>query len=113
MRARRADLGFAAACAAAAALCLALLLPYLGERLMHRDEALDVMVARRPLGSLLETVQLVRGGAPLHFLLSDVVAQLGGGLSATRALSALCAAVAVLATGLAGRALLGRLEGAI
>ena len=41
---------------------------------MHRDEALAVMVARRPMGELLETVQLVRGGAPLHFLLAHVVA---------------------------------------
>ena len=71
----------AAACVAAAAR----LLPYLGDRVMHRDEALAVMVARRPLGELLETVQLVRGGAPLHFLLAKLVAELGGGLVATRA----------------------------
>ena len=44
---------------------------------MHRDEALAVMVARRPLGELLETVQLVRGGAPLHFLLAALVDRAG------------------------------------
>ena len=41
---------------------------------MQRDEALALMIARRPLGELLETVQLVRGGAPVHFLLTSLVA---------------------------------------
>ena len=70
------------------------------------------MVARRPLGELLETVQLVRGGAPLHFLLAKVVAELGGGLVATRAISALGLLLAIVGVGLLGRALAGPVVGA-
>jgi Dolichyl-phosphate-mannose-protein mannosyltransferase len=79
---------------------------------MHRDEALAVMVARRPLGELLETVQLVRGGAPLHFLLAKLVAEFGGGLVATRAVSAAGMLLAIVAVGLLGRALGGPAVGA-
>ncbi len=80
---------------------------------MHRDEALAIMVARRPLGELLETVQLVRGGAPLHFLLVALVERAGGGLTAARLLSAIAACVAVVAIALLGRALFGPIEGVV
>jgi hypothetical protein len=109
----KSDLPFAAACAVAAILQLALTLPYLDRRPMHRDEALALMIARRPIGELLETVQLVRGGAPLHFLITSLIAHLDGGLVATRAFSALCGAVAVVGVGLLGRALFSAVEGAV
>ncbi len=105
-------LAYRASIAAACAVAAARLLPFLGDRVMHRDEALAVMVARRPLGELLETVQLVRGGAPLHFLLAKVVAEFGGGLVATRAISALGLLLAIVAVGLLGRALAGAAVGA-
>jgi hypothetical protein len=105
-------LAYRASIAAACAVAAARLLPYLGDRVMHRDEALAVMVARRPLGELLETVQLVRGGAPLHFLLAKLVAELGGGLVATRAVSAAGMLLAIVAVGLLGRALGGPAVGA-
>ncbi|MDX6629534.1 MAG: mannosyltransferase [Gaiellales bacterium] len=105
-------LAYRASIAAACAVAAARLLPYLGDRVMHRDEALAVMVARRPLGELLETVQLVRGGAPLHFLLAKLVAELGGGLVATRAISAAGMLLAIVAVGLLGRALAGPAVGA-
>jgi mannosyltransferase len=108
----RSGLPFALALSGAAIVQLALTLPYLDRRPMHRDEALALMVARRPLGELLETVQLVRGGAPLHFLITSLIAHLDGGLVATRAFSALCGAVAVIAAGLLGRALFSAVEGA-
>ena len=101
-------MSIAAACVVAALR----LLPFLGDRVMHRDEALAVMVARRPLGELLETVQLVRGGAPLHFLLAKLVAEFGGGLVATRAVSALGLLLAIVGVGLLGRALAGPVVGA-
>ncbi|MDX6578963.1 MAG: mannosyltransferase [Gaiellales bacterium] len=110
---RRAALAFWLPVAAATALCGGLLFPYLSDRVMHRDEALAVMVARRPLGELLETVQLVRGGAPLHFLLVALVERLGGGLTAARLLSAIAACVAVVAFALLGRALFGPIEGVV
>jgi predicted membrane-bound mannosyltransferase len=100
-------IGIAAACVVAALR----LLPFLGDRVMHRDEALAVMVARRPIGELLETVQLVRGGAPLHFLLAKGVAEFGGGLVATRAVSALGLLLAIVGAGLLGRALAGPVVG--
>jgi hypothetical protein len=105
-------LAYRASIAAACAVAAARLLPYLGDRVMHRDEALAVMVARRPLGELLETVQLVRGGAPLHFLLAKLVAEFGGGLVATRAISAAGMLLAIVAVGLLGRALGGPAVGA-
>jgi hypothetical protein len=110
---RGAALAFWLPVAAASALCGGLLLPYLGDRVMHRDEALAIMVARRPLGELLETVQLVRGGAPLHFLLVAAVERAGGGLTAARLLSAIAAVVAVVALALLGRALFGAVEGVV
>jgi hypothetical protein len=100
-------ISIAAACVVAALR----LLPFLGDRVMHRDEALAVMVARRPLGELLETVQLVRGGAPLHFLLAKGIAEFGGGLVATRAVSALGLLLAIVGVGLLGRALAGPVVG--
>ena len=105
-------LAYRASIAAACAVAAGRLLPYMGDRVMHRDEALAVMVARRPLGELLETVQLVRGGAPLHFLLAKLVAELGGGLVATRAISAVGLLLAIVAVGLLGRALAGPVVGA-
>ena len=105
-------LAYRASIAAACAVAAARLFPYLGDRVMHRDEALAVMVARRPLGELLETVQLVRGGAPLHFLLAKLVAELDGGLVATRAVSALGLLLAIVGVGLLGRALGGPAVGA-
>ena len=104
-------LAYRASIAAACVVAALRLLPFLGDRVMHRDEALAVMVARRPLGELLETVQLVRGGAPLHFLLAKLVAELGGGLVATRAISALGLVLAIVAVGLLGRALAGPVVG--
>ena len=89
------------------------LAPSLTDRVMHRDEALAVTIARRPLGDLLETVQLVRGGAPLHFLLAKLVAELGGGLAATRAISVVFAVIAVVGVALLARALTTGLEGAL
>ena len=105
-------LAYRASIAAACVVAAARLLPYLGDRVMHRDEALAVMIARRPLGELLETVQLVRGGAPLHFLLAKLVAEFGGGLVATRAVSAAGMLLAIVAVGLLGRALGGPAVGA-
>ncbi len=104
-------LAYRVSIAAACVVAALRLLPFLGDRVMHRDEALAVMVARRPLGELLETVQLVRGGAPLHFLLAKGVAEFGGGLVATRAVSALGLLLAIVGVGLLGRALAGPVVG--
>ena len=105
-------LAYRVSIAASCVVAAARLLPYLGDRVMHRDEALAVMIARRPLGELLETVQLVRGGAPLHFLLAKLVAELGGGLAYTRLISVVGLLLAIVGVGLLGRALAGPAVGA-
>ncbi len=75
----------------------------------HEDEILALYVGRGSLASLADTVVTERGGAPLHFLLAWLVAHVGGGLGALRALSAVFTVAAVplvaaLAARLAGHA---------
>jgi uncharacterized membrane protein len=74
----------------------------------HEDETLALFVGRDSLGGLLHTVHAERGGAPLHFLVAWVIAQLGGGLTALRLASvgfavASVPVVAALSERLAGR----------
>ena len=54
------------------ALLCARLLPDIGEKPFHEDEAVAGLISARPLGELLHTVVLDRGGAPLHFLLAHI-----------------------------------------
>jgi len=60
----------ALALAASAAFLLARAIPDIGGKPWHEDEAVAGLIAARPLGDLLHTVVLDRGGAPLHFLLA-------------------------------------------
>jgi mannosyltransferase len=74
----------------------------------HEDEALALYVGQGSLGGLVDTVLGERGGAPLHFVFAWIVAQLGGGLTGLRVVSALFALaslplVAALAARLADR----------
>jgi hypothetical protein len=55
-----------------AALLCARLLPDITGKPLHEDEAVAGLISARPLGDLLHTVVLDRGGAPLHFLLAHV-----------------------------------------
>ena len=54
------------------ALLCARLLPDIAGKPLHEDEAVAGLISARPLGDLLHTVILDRGGAPLHFLLAHV-----------------------------------------
>ena len=54
------------------ALLCARLLPDIAGKPLHEDEAVAGLISARPLGDLLRTVVLDRGGAPLHFLLAHV-----------------------------------------
>ena len=54
------------------ALLCARLLPDIAGKPFHEDEAVAGLISARPLGDLLHTVVLDRGGAPLHFLLAHV-----------------------------------------
>ena len=52
------------------AFLFARLLPDIEGKPWHEDEAVAGLISARPLGDLLHTVVLDRGGAPLHFLLA-------------------------------------------
>ena len=54
------------------AFLFARLRPDIGGKPLHEDEAVAGLISARPLGDLLHTVVLDRGGAPLHFLLAHV-----------------------------------------
>ena len=54
------------------ALLGARLLPDVTGKPWHEDEAVAGLISARPLGDLLHTVVLDRGGAPLHFLLAHL-----------------------------------------
>jgi len=54
------------------AFLFARLWPDIGGKPLHEDEAVAGLISARPLGDLLHTVVLDRGGAPLHFLLAHV-----------------------------------------
>lgn len=67
---RTLSLAPALAIAGATAFLLARLWPDVGGKPFHEDEAVAGLISSRPLGDLLHTVVLDRGGAPLHFLLA-------------------------------------------
>jgi hypothetical protein len=48
------------------------LVPDITGKPLHEDEAVAGLISARPLGDLLHTVVLDRGGAPLHFLLAHL-----------------------------------------
>lgn len=94
--------------AAAATVAAAFLLHQLMAWPPHEDETLALFVGRDSFAGVVEHVTRDRGGAPLHFLVSWAVAQLGFGLGGLRLVSAAFAVaslplVALLACRLAGR----------
>jgi hypothetical protein len=97
-------LGVAASTAAVAAFLSARLLAWPP----HEDETLALFVSRDSLGGLLHTVLGERGGAPLHFLLSWIVAHTGGGLTGLRIVSAVFAVASVPLIAALGARLAGR-----
>jgi hypothetical protein len=48
------------------------LLPDVAGKPLHEDEAVTGLISTQPIGDVLQTVVLDRGGAPLHFLLAHV-----------------------------------------
>jgi mannosyltransferase len=71
------------------------LAPDVGEKPLYEDEAVAGLIAMRPLGEVLETVILDRGGAPLHFVLAHAVFWVDASADALRWLSVLAALAAV------------------
>jgi Dolichyl-phosphate-mannose-protein mannosyltransferase len=98
----------ALALAAAMGLLLARVLPDIGGKPWHEDEAVAGLISARPLGDVLHTVVLDRGGAPLHFLFAHAAFAVDGSPQSLRWLSLAFALATIplcydLARRLAGR----------
>src|SRR5256885_1703914 len=72
-----------------------------------------VVVGRGPLGPVLQPGVTQRGRAPLHFVLAWLVVQLGGGLTALRAISLVFAVASVPLIALLGARLANRSAGVV
>jgi hypothetical protein len=73
--------------AAATAYLFATALPDITKKPWHEDEAVAGLIASRPLGDVLHTVLLDRGGAPLHFVLAHFAFTVDGSPRTLRWLS--------------------------
>jgi hypothetical protein len=103
-----ATLAPALALTAAVAFLLARTLPDIAGKPWQEDEAVAGLISVQPLGDLLHTVVLDRGGAPLHFLLVHAAFALDGSPRTLRWLSLVFALATIplcydLARRLAGR----------
>jgi mannosyltransferase len=87
--------GPALALAGLTTLLLARLVPDVSGKPLHEDEAVAGLVSARPLGEVLHTVVLDRGGAPLHFVLAHVALALDPSVDALRWLSVVFALATV------------------
>jgi hypothetical protein len=79
---------------------------------LHEDEAVAGLIAARPIGDMLHTVVLDRGGAPLHFLLAHAVLWLDASPAALRWLSVVFALATVPLCYDLARRLAGQVAGA-
>jgi hypothetical protein len=105
---RTLSLAPAVAIAGATAFLLVRLWPDVSSKPFHEDEAVAGLISSRPLGDLLHTVVLDRGGAPLHFLLAHTALAIDPEPEAVRWVSVLFALATVplcydLARRIAGR----------
>jgi hypothetical protein len=92
-------------------LLLVRLVPDVAGAPLHEDEAVAGLISARPLGDILRTVVLDRGGAPLHFLLAHGALAVDTSPDALRWLSVLFALATVPLCYDLGRRLGGRLAG--
>jgi Dolichyl-phosphate-mannose-protein mannosyltransferase len=93
---------------ASAGFLLARTLPDIAHKPWHEDEAVAGLIAAHPLGDVLHTVLLDRGGAPLHFALAHLAFAVDGSPRTLRWLSLVFALATIplcydLARRLAGR----------
>lgn len=80
---------------------------------LYEDEAVAALIAMRPLGEVLDTVMVDRGGAPLHFVLTHAVLSLDASADALRWLSVVCALAAIPLCFDLGRRLAGPAAGIV
>ena len=87
--------------------------PDVGDKPLYEDEAVAGLISMRPLGEVLETVMLDRGGAPLHFVLTHGVFAVETSADALRWLSVVCAVASVPLCFDLGRRLGGQAAGLV
>src|SRR5215207_295263 len=95
---------------AAAALGTAVALPAVRREALHYDEAVTLEYSVRPLGEIVRSVFLDRGGSLLYFFVEHVTLSTPGGVEGLRLPSVVCFALAIVAAWFLGRALFGGLE---
>jgi Dolichyl-phosphate-mannose-protein mannosyltransferase len=77
----------ALALSASLAYLFATALPDISGKPWHEDEAVAGLISAQPLGAVLHTVLLDRGGAPLHFVLAHLALSVDGSATTLRWLS--------------------------
>ena len=87
--------GPAVALAGLTTLLFVRLVPDVSTKPLHEDEAVAGLIAARPLGEVVQTVVLDRGGAPLHFVLAHFTLALDVSPEALRWLSVVFALATV------------------
>src|SRR5262249_18297900 len=101
----------ALALAASMAYLLATVLPGIQSKPWHEDEAVAGLISAQPLGDVLHTVLLDRGGAPLHFILTHLAFAVDGSPYTLRWLSLLFALATIPCCYDLARRLAGQLAG--
>jgi hypothetical protein len=89
------------------------IVPDVGGKPLYEDEAVAGLISMRPLGEVLETVMVDRGGAPLHFVLTHGVFAVDTSAEALRWLSVVCAVASVPLCFDVGRRLGGQAAGLV
>jgi hypothetical protein len=97
--------------AVATAVLSARIVPDVGRKPIHEDEALAGLVAADPLPEMIVTVIQDRGGAPLHFILAHLSLSIDASAAALRSPSVLFALATVVVTFDLGRRLFGSSAG--
>ena len=87
------------------------LFPDVTDKPLHEDEAVAGLISARPLGDMLHTVLLDRGGAPLHFLLTHLAFAFDTSADALRWLSVVFALATIPVCYDLGRRLAGTAAG--
>lgn len=96
---------------AAGVLAVLTALPAVWWEPLHVDEAVTLSLAPLPLGEIVDTVFVEKGGAPVHFFLEHATLGWPGGLEGLRLPSLLFLLLALPACFLVGRELAGEGEG--
>jgi hypothetical protein len=89
------------------------IVPDIGGKPLYEDEAVAGLISMRPLGEVLETVMVDRGGAPLHFVLTHGVFAVDTSADALRWFSVVCAVASVPLCFDLGRRLGGQAAGLV